>query len=313
VRNAFVSSIVSLLAVAGSVWGQVPINYQGRVTVGGTNFTGTGQFKFALVNAAGTQTFWSNGVSTVAVPVAKGVYSVMLGDEGMNPISDRIFTNADVRLQVWFDDGTNGLQKLTPSHRLGAVAYAYMSANWENKRGLAGGVDNDGQILGGQGDFTVQVAYAGSGGTALSTFAVVNQQSTISAANTDGITPNTVIRVGNGLYMVQSKTATEVTLTSPYQGTTGSATVSTGTVVHTRYTITFNEPFQGPPAITATYLHTTPNGQFYTRKLPIHVEPNLEGSSIVVETPMDLVQYGDLTQTSSLGAAFTFICIGEKR
>lgn len=32
---------------------QVPgvFSYQGKITVGGTNFTGTGQFKFALVNA----------------------------------------------------------------------------------------------------------------------------------------------------------------------------------------------------------------------------------------------------------------------
>jgi hypothetical protein len=34
-----------------SSYAQVPgiINYQGRVGVGGTNFTGTGQFQFALV------------------------------------------------------------------------------------------------------------------------------------------------------------------------------------------------------------------------------------------------------------------------
>src|SRR6266852_2274276 len=37
---------------------QVPqmLNYQGRVAVGGTNFTGTGQFKFALVSSPGPDT-----------------------------------------------------------------------------------------------------------------------------------------------------------------------------------------------------------------------------------------------------------------
>jgi hypothetical protein len=41
---------------------QVPqmINYQSRVSVGGTNFDGTGQFKFALVNSTGGVSFWSN-------------------------------------------------------------------------------------------------------------------------------------------------------------------------------------------------------------------------------------------------------------
>ena len=42
---------------------QVPgiINYQGRVLVNGTNYTGNGQFKFALVDGSGTTTYWSNG------------------------------------------------------------------------------------------------------------------------------------------------------------------------------------------------------------------------------------------------------------
>ena len=46
----------------GILHAQVPqiISYQGRVAVGTVNFDGTGQFKFALVNAAGTTTYWSN-------------------------------------------------------------------------------------------------------------------------------------------------------------------------------------------------------------------------------------------------------------
>ena len=47
---------------------QVPpqmINYQGRVIVGGTNFHGSGSFKFALVGPAGTPTYWSNNGTSV--------------------------------------------------------------------------------------------------------------------------------------------------------------------------------------------------------------------------------------------------------
>src|SRR3954468_22727895 len=79
---------------------QVPqiVNYQGRVVVGTTNFNGTGQFKFALVNAAGNVTYWSNNGSSsggsepsaaVSLAVANGLYSVLLGDSAipnMNPI-----------------------------------------------------------------------------------------------------------------------------------------------------------------------------------------------------------------------------------
>lgn len=110
---------------------QVPqlINYQGRITVGGTNFTGTGQFQFALVNNGAAQTYWSNGVGAVAVPVTKGLYSVLLGDTGMNPIPTTVFTNSDVRLRVWFDDGVNGSQLLSPDQRIAAVGYALMAGN----------------------------------------------------------------------------------------------------------------------------------------------------------------------------------------
>ena len=61
------------------------------MTVSGTPYTGTGYFKFALVNGAGDTSFWSNdGTSTgggeptasVALPVSNGLFSVLLGDTG---------------------------------------------------------------------------------------------------------------------------------------------------------------------------------------------------------------------------------------
>jgi len=130
-RRHLISISLSLFVAAGTSLGEVPINYQGRVTVGGTNFTGTGQFKFALVNAAGTQTFWSNGVNAVPVPVSKGVYSVLLGDTAlanMAAVPVAVFTNTDVRLRVWFDDGVAGLRQLSPDHRVAAVGYALMAS-----------------------------------------------------------------------------------------------------------------------------------------------------------------------------------------
>jgi hypothetical protein len=40
-----------------------------------------------------------------------------------------VFTNADVRLCVWFNDGITGLQQLSPDQRLAAAGYALMAAN----------------------------------------------------------------------------------------------------------------------------------------------------------------------------------------
>ena len=52
------SWVLLLFAVAPILNAQVPqlISYQGRVAVGTTNFDGSGQFKFALVNSDGTAT-----------------------------------------------------------------------------------------------------------------------------------------------------------------------------------------------------------------------------------------------------------------
>ena len=123
---------------------QVPqiISYQGRVAVAGVNFNGTGSFKFALVNTNGTTTYWSNDgtsaagsepTAAVSLTVTKGLYSVLLGDTSlganMTAIPASVWTNADVRLRVWFNDGTNGSQLLTPDQRIAAVGYAVIAGN----------------------------------------------------------------------------------------------------------------------------------------------------------------------------------------
>jgi hypothetical protein len=125
-----------------TLYAQVPgiINYQGRVVDAGTNFNGTGLFKFALVNAAGATNYWSNDgtavgqpAATVSLNVTKGLYSVLLGDttlSNMTTITPVVFANSDVRLRVWFNDGVNGSQQLSPDQRLGAVGYALNAASF---------------------------------------------------------------------------------------------------------------------------------------------------------------------------------------
>ncbi len=131
-------------SVAGA---QVPqlISYEGRVAVGGVNFDSAtagqpGLFKFALVSPDGTQTYWSNDgtsvagsepTASVALTVTKGLYSVLLGTTAaplnMSPISAAVFSHPDVRLRVWFSDGTNGSQQLSPDRRIASVAYAVIA------------------------------------------------------------------------------------------------------------------------------------------------------------------------------------------
>lgn len=112
------------------------MNYQGRVSVGDVVFEGNGQFKFALVNEAGDETFWSNdGTGTdggeptepVSLPVVRGLYSVQLGDTdlaNMTALSPEVLADSDLWLRIWFDDGVNGFQQLTPDQRLASAARA---------------------------------------------------------------------------------------------------------------------------------------------------------------------------------------------
>ena len=118
------------------------INFAGQVAVDGEAFDGEGLFKFAIVNDLGTNTYWSNdGTSTagseptasVSVSVNGGLYSVLLGNssiQGMNAIDSVVFQqHGDAKLRVWFNDGTNGFQQLTPDRPFASVPYAMSSGN----------------------------------------------------------------------------------------------------------------------------------------------------------------------------------------
>ncbi len=144
------SILVCLLAIVlinlvPSLQAQVPgmISYQGRIVDNGTNFEGTGQFKFALILPPGGTNVWSNDGSAAGEPVAavsltvnKGLYSVLLGDTTVSnmtmAIPMTVFANSNVRLRVWFNDGVTGFQQLTPDQRIAAVGYAMMASTVPN-------------------------------------------------------------------------------------------------------------------------------------------------------------------------------------
>lgn len=129
--------LFSALLPAAPLAAQVPnlIPQQGRVAVNGVSFDGTGQFKFALVNATGTTTYWSNDgtstagsqpAATVSLTVVKGLYSVQLGNTAlpnMTAVPVSVFAHADLRLRVWFSNGALGFQLLTPDQRLAPNGY----------------------------------------------------------------------------------------------------------------------------------------------------------------------------------------------
>jgi len=142
-KATIVSILLAGLTLTTALHAQVPhtLSYQGQLAVNGNGFNGPGQFKFALVSANGGTTFWSNDgtsaggsepTNAVAVTVDKGFYSVLLGDtnlSNMTSIPYTAFGNSDVHLRIWFNDGNNGFQQLTPDQLIASVGYAMMAAD----------------------------------------------------------------------------------------------------------------------------------------------------------------------------------------
>jgi len=123
------------------------ISYQGIVNVNVTPFTGTGHFKFAIVDAAsgnGSTNYWANdgqanGEPATAVPltVNSGLFNVLLGDTSLSgmsqTLSENAFSETATYLRVWFSQSASGpFEALEPNQRITAVAYALRAKYADN-------------------------------------------------------------------------------------------------------------------------------------------------------------------------------------
>jgi hypothetical protein len=106
------------------------LSYRGRLLVGAKPFDGPVSFKFALLNAKGTETYWSNDGTSVAgsepngavsLPVSAGKYTVILGDPtvgNMRSLPASVLQNKDVRLRIWCRPGTTSFARLLPDEKI---------------------------------------------------------------------------------------------------------------------------------------------------------------------------------------------------
>lgn len=129
-KRIFLAAVVALLPLAAFAQSGVMFSYQGRVKVSGEPFTGTGQFKFSIVNTSATATLWSHDGTgavgnepdtSIEVPVQDGIFNVIIGDPsaGMQTLNPSVFTGSESpALRVWFSDGLHGFQQLLPDHTL---------------------------------------------------------------------------------------------------------------------------------------------------------------------------------------------------
>ena len=159
-KALIIGIIVSIVFIGTLGADDVMFNYQGRVKIQGQFFTGTGQFKFAIINNAGNVTLWSNdgtstagGEPTASVPitVTDGIFNVMVGDTdlGMQAINRSVFNHPNqIKLRIWFSDGVHGFQQLLPDHKLANVELLGMATGDDDftiyVNGTTGNDENNG-------------------------------------------------------------------------------------------------------------------------------------------------------------------------
>ena len=249
-KKGTILTIVALLAVllasAGSTGAQsgapTVVSYQGQVTVGGTPYDGTGHFKFAVVNAAGDTTYWSNDgtaagepATAVALTVSNGLFNVLLGDTAlanMTALPATAFDGTERYLRVWFmEDGGSAFTQLSPDRRIAAVPYALQAEEAKNAA-TAGDADTvDGQHASAfQQHYANVVVVAKSGGDYDTITAALNSITDASDTN------RYLVRVMPGVYSEQVTMKPYVDIEGSGELTTritftGSTSLSAGTVI----------------------------------------------------------------------------------
>jgi hypothetical protein len=157
-------------------------------------------------------TFWSNDgtsvtgsppVSAVSVGVTNGLFTVVLGDAtlaNMTTISASLFTQPNLQLQIWFNDGMNGFAALSPVQNLTPTPYAVQAMNANTASNLLGALPSSqlsGAIANSQlanNSITVNAGSGMSGGgpVALGSSTTLNNAGVLSVTGDANITANTV-------------------------------------------------------------------------------------------------------------------------
>lgn len=134
--NLLLSVVVSFVLLSMVKADSPTLNYQGRLTAGGSDFTGQGYFKFVLLD-------WQNGVwsndgsggtnqpgDPVTVEVNNGLFNTELGSpsEGMTNISPLVFHESFLWLRTWFSTNHLGpFEQLVPDIRIRSMDLAHFN------------------------------------------------------------------------------------------------------------------------------------------------------------------------------------------
>jgi hypothetical protein len=136
-RSIWLAGCVATVLLSGSALIAATLDYQGRITTAGEDFSGQGHFKFLLHDGNG-HALWSNDGSVgmdepkeaVAVAVKEGLFAVQLGDvaAGMQGISPLAFHVGTLQLRTWFSAAAEGgFELLKPDVAVHPLDFAHLA------------------------------------------------------------------------------------------------------------------------------------------------------------------------------------------
>jgi hypothetical protein len=190
-------------------------------------------------------TFWSNdGTSTagsepataVSLPVSNGLFMVALGDTtlaNMTPISASLFTQSNLQLKIWFNDGTNGAAELNPVQDLNPVPYAILAQSANSFVGTfptaqLTGVVSNAQLAYSSVTVTAGPGFGGGGAVALGGSITLSNTGVLSITGDSDITTSTNVGA-----VVLGTTATSTNATNTIVRRDGNGNFSAGTITLT--------------------------------------------------------------------------------
>jgi hypothetical protein len=209
----------------------------------GSNYTSTPTVTLSPPSANITYTtYWSNDgassegsepVAAVSVPVTNGLFTIALGNTAtanMTSISTALFTQPNLQLRVWFNDGVNGWAALSPVQNLTPVPYAFTAQSASSLAGTLpagqlGGVVSNTQLANSSITINAGTGLSGGGEVALGGSTTLNNAGLFSVTGDSDITASTA----NGVVML-GITATNADATNTIVKRDGGGNFSAGTI-----------------------------------------------------------------------------------
>jgi hypothetical protein len=230
-------------ATAAAAVGGGAVTNVSVTSTGNGNYTGAPTVTIAAPPADIVYTtYWSNDgtsqngsepAAAVSVAVSNGLFTVALGDTtlaNMTALDTSLFTQTNLQLRIWFNDGVNGFAALNPAQNLTPAPYAIIAQNAGNLLGTVpaaqvSGVLGNAQLANNSVTVNAGTGLSGGGAVALGASTTLNNAGVLSVTGNADITASTA-----GGVVTLASSATNINTTNTIVKRDSAGNFSAGTI-----------------------------------------------------------------------------------